>query len=83
MLHEHFLDAWEDWVAQAPRAWKTDRFLLDNSPVAVTVRYGQNQHILVPNGVALERESWRRDHRYGHIKHFTFSIASHIRYVLQ
>ena len=80
-IHERFLDSCDDWVARAPPSWKRDRFLLDNTPVAVTMRYGQNQPILVRNCVAPERQSWKRDHRYDHIKHFTFSIASHVRRV--
>lgn len=78
-VHQSFLDLWLDWVAQAPPSWKRDRFLLDNTPVAITMRYGQNQNILVPTLAASERLTWKRDHRYQHIKHFTFSIATHIR----
>ncbi|KAF8441791.1 hypothetical protein L210DRAFT_3645009 [Boletus edulis BED1] len=80
-VHQRFIDDWEAWVNHAPPAWKADRFLLDNTPVAVTMRYGQNQPILVPNFVAPERQSWKRDHKYDHIKHFTFSIASHISFI--
>ncbi|KAG6371988.1 hypothetical protein JVT61DRAFT_9006 [Boletus reticuloceps] len=82
MVHQSFIDDWVDWVARAPASWKMDQFLLDNTPLAVTMRYGQNQPILVPNQVTPERRSWKRDHRYDHIKHFSFSVASHIGSVL-
>ncbi|KAG6369061.1 hypothetical protein JVT61DRAFT_1888 [Boletus reticuloceps] len=80
-VHERFVDHWDEWVARAPASWKTDRFLLDNMPVAVTMRYGQNQPILIPNQATPERQTWKRDHRYDHIKHFTFSVASHIGFI--
>ncbi|KAF8122097.1 hypothetical protein EV363DRAFT_1405218 [Boletus edulis] len=80
-LHERFIEDWGDWVAQAPAPWKADRFLLNNTPVTVTMRYGQNQPVLVPNCITPERQSWKRDHKYDHIKQFTFSIASHISFL--
>ena len=67
-LHDLFLEEWDDWVDRAPHAWKTDRFLLDNTPVAIALMYGQNQQILHPDMVDVEARNWKRDRSYAHIK---------------
>ena len=82
-LHDLFLEEWDDWVDRAPHAWKTDRFLLDNTPVAIALMYGQNQQILHPDMVDVEARNWKRDRSYAHIKLFRFSIATHIKSVLR
>ncbi|KAH0826434.1 hypothetical protein J3R83DRAFT_5416 [Lanmaoa asiatica] len=80
-LHRHLLDEWIDWVEHVPDTWKTDRFLLNNTPVAVAMMYGQNQQILHPNMAAIEPRNWRRDRDYTHIKLFRISITTHINHM--
>ena len=77
-LHQDFLDVWETWVEGAPASWKRDGFLTDNTPVSITIRYGQNQEILLPNLASTERRNFHRDRDYTFIKSFTFSIATHV-----
>ncbi|KAF8119387.1 hypothetical protein EV363DRAFT_1199073, partial [Boletus edulis] len=81
-LHENILHRWAAWVNDAPRSWKEDGFLVDNSPVAITMRYGQNQPIcssqLDQNVVDRERTTWDHDHDLANIRLMSFSVAHHI-----
>ncbi|KAG1829891.1 hypothetical protein DFJ58DRAFT_848593 [Suillus subalutaceus] len=78
----HILNTgWDDWVAQAPPSWKEDNFLTNNAPVGVTIRYGQNQPLLVHGALDDERRNWDNDRNYTHIRQFTFSLATHISYL--
>ncbi|KAG2063879.1 hypothetical protein BDR04DRAFT_1163227 [Suillus decipiens] len=72
---------WNDWVAQAPPEWKEDSFLANNAPVGVTIRYGQNQALLVHGALDDERRNWDDDRNYTYIRQFTFSLATHISYL--
>jgi hypothetical protein len=69
-------------VDGAPIGWKRDGFLENNSPVGVTIRYGQNQPLLVNGAFDVERANWDNDRDYRHIRQFTFSLATHIRCVI-
>ncbi|KAI5981073.1 hypothetical protein EDD15DRAFT_2380428 [Pisolithus albus] len=81
MLHIAFRNLWKNWVRQAPELWKRDQFLLDNYPVALTMRYGQNQDLRrSSNSTQVERENWNKDHDYEHVMLFSFSLASHINF---
>ncbi|KAG9310706.1 hypothetical protein JVU11DRAFT_9302 [Chiua virens] len=74
---------WDAWVHDAPPSWKQDGFLTQNSPVALTVRYGQNQpvcHSNRPENLQQESNSWERDRDYAHIRTIAFSIAHHITF---
>jgi hypothetical protein len=77
-----FCTKWENWVNNAPNAWKQDGFLDNNSPVGVTIRYGQNQPLLVGGAFDVESTNWNNDRDYKHIRQFTFSLATHIRCVI-
>ncbi|KAG9311945.1 hypothetical protein JVU11DRAFT_8206 [Chiua virens] len=81
ILQDDFLDHWDAWLEEAPDAWKRDGFLTNNSPVAITIRYGQNQEILLPNLASTERRNFHKDRDYSFIKSFTFSIATHIGFI--
>ncbi|KAI5984895.1 hypothetical protein EDD15DRAFT_2201020 [Pisolithus albus] len=77
----NILNLWKNWVRQAPELWKRDQFLLDNYPVALTMRYGQNQDLRrSSNSTQVERENWNKDHDYEHVMLFSFSLASHINF---
>ncbi|KAG2029409.1 hypothetical protein BDR03DRAFT_1018433 [Suillus americanus] len=80
-LHAAFRTKWRNWVRRAPDAWKQDGFLENNSPVGVTIRYGQNQPLLVGGAFDVEAANWDSDRDYKHIKQFTFSLATHISYL--
>ncbi|KAF8432920.1 hypothetical protein L210DRAFT_3650025 [Boletus edulis BED1] len=81
LLHAQLRDSWPAWVQRAPDSWKTDSFLINNSPVALTVRYGQNQPIYSASDDMLRaaiRQSWERDHDLTHVRSLSFSIAHHL-----
>ncbi|KAG6369980.1 hypothetical protein JVT61DRAFT_12616 [Boletus reticuloceps] len=82
-LHRHFRHAWSDWVNNAPQEWKEDGFLVNNTPVAITLHYGQNQMLrqrLDDDSMNQERHNWELDHDYTNILTFTFSLASHVTF---
>ncbi|KAG2737670.1 hypothetical protein P692DRAFT_20883334, partial [Suillus brevipes Sb2] len=80
-LHAAFHTKWRNWVDRAPVAWKQDGFLQNNSPVGVTIRYGQNQPLRVNGAFDVEGTNWENDRDYKHIRQFTFSLATHISYL--
>jgi hypothetical protein len=75
---------WEEWVAEAPRAWKQDGWLLSRAPVGITCRYGQNQPIATATDQAhaLEAKNWHAERAYAHIRYVSVAIATDISYVL-
>ena len=80
-FHTSFVEHWSHWVQRAPASWKQDGFLTQNSLVGITLRYGQNQPMMVPRSEAVESINWGNDRDYRHIRQLTFSLATHIRYV--
>lgn len=79
-LHIIMRDQWDEWVDAAPVSWKRDNFLGSNVPMAITMRYGQNQEIASsPRYEDEEREAWHMDHKYSNIRQCTMSIASLFR----
>ncbi|KAF8833578.1 hypothetical protein BDN67DRAFT_985937, partial [Paxillus ammoniavirescens] len=76
-----FLNNWNAWVDRAPESWREDKFLTGNSPVAITIRYGQDQRLLNANATAQERQNWENDRDYRYIRQFTFSLATNISYI--
>ncbi|KAG6370252.1 hypothetical protein JVT61DRAFT_12196 [Boletus reticuloceps] len=80
-LDEHFKHQWEDWIEHAPDSWKRDRFLTNNTPVAISMKYGQNQQVVRPDMTTIEARNWKRDRDYAHIKLFRFSIATHVNHM--
>jgi hypothetical protein len=67
-------------VDQAPPQWKEDNFLVNNAPVGVTIRYGQNQPLIINGALDVERRNWDNDRNYSYIRQFTFSLATHMRW---
>ncbi|KAI6139653.1 hypothetical protein BKA82DRAFT_34057 [Pisolithus tinctorius] len=80
-LHQGFIDLWHAWVATAPRSWKQDGFLTANAPVTVSLCYGQNQPLMVSQSIDLKHMNWNHDQNYAHIRHISFSLATHISYL--
>ncbi|KAI5995892.1 hypothetical protein EDD15DRAFT_2195367 [Pisolithus albus] len=80
-LHQGFRTSWHAWVAAAPHSWKQDTFLTQNSPVGITLRYGQNQPVMVTRSLDADRLNWDRDRNYSNIRQVSFSLATHISYL--
>ncbi|KIK22156.1 hypothetical protein PISMIDRAFT_11857 [Pisolithus microcarpus 441] len=80
-LHRHLMNSWDRWVNGAPASWKRDGFLTGNSPVGVCMLYGQNQPIAVAAALEEEKRNWERDRNYRHIRHMSFSLATHLSYL--
>lgn len=79
-LDRFIQEEWDGWVQAAPESWKRDGFLTSNVPIAITMRYGQNQEIVSnPDNADEERRVWNQDHVYTHLRQCTFSIASLFR----
>ncbi|KAG9308132.1 hypothetical protein JVU11DRAFT_12486 [Chiua virens] len=82
-LDRHIRAHWDAWVHDAPESWKRDGFLTQNSPVALTVRYGQNQpicHSHRPEHLQEESNAWDRDRDYSHLRLAAFSLAHHLSF---
>ncbi|KAG1758543.1 hypothetical protein EDD22DRAFT_997786 [Suillus occidentalis] len=79
-LNNTIASDWDDWVADAPRAWKLDGWLLSRAPVAITCRYGQNQPIATAtdNTHALEAKNWHAERAYANIRYVSVAIATDI-----
>ena len=84
-LHQAIDEDWEDWVSRAVESdnqgWNNNRFLLENVPITIAVRYGQNQKICHGNEMNLEQEAmhWHRIHDYRHMRQITFTLATHVQ----
>ncbi|KAF8546139.1 hypothetical protein OG21DRAFT_1528025 [Imleria badia] len=61
--------------------WEDILFLKENVPIAISVRYGQNQPVckLPAQNRAEEVEHCHRIHMYTHMRAFTFALATHIQ----
>ncbi|KAG2063361.1 hypothetical protein BDR04DRAFT_1163843 [Suillus decipiens] len=79
-LHHTIASDWDEWVADAPRAWKQDGWLLSRAPVAIACRYGQNQPIATATDQthALEAKNWHAERSYAHIRYLSVAIATDI-----
>jgi hypothetical protein len=73
------VDGYDEWVDGAPDHWKSDRFLLDRSPIVITSRYGQNARIAVRGNEELEAEAWDLERDYSKIAFLTVAIATSIQ----
>lgn len=83
-LHEGITDHWDDWVQEATTSmidgWQDDQFLKDNVPIAIAVRYGQNQPVCrEEDHLVEEARHWQRLHNYRHMRSMTFALATHIK----
>lgn len=81
-LNDKMREDWDSWVRNAPDSWKDDGFIVENVPVALTMRYGQNQKLEIDEARDIERENWDRDRDMEHIRLLAVSIAHHILYDL-
>lgn len=71
------------WVQNAPEQYKTDNFLLNRIPVAVTSLYGQNQPLPVSQEDDVEESAnWSRSRNFNRIRYISFSLATHFESVL-
>ncbi|KAI6038200.1 hypothetical protein EDC04DRAFT_2896706 [Pisolithus marmoratus] len=80
-LHRKIAQEYYRFVANAPDEWKECRFLEDNAPVTISVRYGQNQGICQRGDSEVEAEHWQRLHRYARVRTLTVALATHIQCV--
>lgn len=86
-LHRAIEDHWDDWVQTATTSgiagWNECLFLKENVPIAISVRYGQNQPVckLTVGERNEEADHWHRIHDYTNMRAMTFALATHIQYV--
>jgi len=74
-----FVAKWEQWLDA--RALNTDPFLMTRTPVAVSLRYGQNIAVCTsgnPEERALEAEEWHAQRIWNRLRFFTFALATHV-----
>ena len=82
-LHKSIVDDWHDWVHPATTSgiegWDNNMFLKENVPLAISVRYGQNQCVCQNNSQQDEAEHWNRLHQYSRMRSMTIALATHIQ----
>ena len=78
-MNDLIVKGYDDWVDEAPDAWKVDGFLLQRSPIVVTSRLGQNARIATLGNEAQEAEAWERERDYSKLAFVTFAIATSIK----
>ena len=74
--------SYADWVEDAPEEYKSDCMLTPRLPVAITLRFRQNEELA--SSVKLQQEehdNWDRDWDYTRIRYLTLALATHIQYV--
>jgi hypothetical protein len=74
-LHEG-MKSYDEWVENAPEAYKDDGFLGAHVPIAVSSRYGQNQPLYEDDEPT--RTWWRTHRKMENIKSVCFAIATDI-----
>ena len=85
VLYQAIDEDWDDWVSRAVESdncgWNNSHFLLENVPIMIAVRYGQNQKICHGNDMNLEQEAthWHHIHDYRHMRQITFALATHVQ----
>ena len=75
------LNGYTDFVSHAPADWKKDGFLLNNKPIMVTSRYGQNACIALEDNEDQEANDWNNERDYSKIAYLTFALATSIELV--
>jgi hypothetical protein len=80
-LHTLLLDGYNDFVSNAPADWKKDGFLLNNKPIIITSRYGQNACIALEDNEDQEANDWNLERDYSKIAYLTFALATSIESV--
>ena len=78
-FNDIFIEQWEQWLQDSP--WKTDSFLVSRTPVAVTIRYGQNIPVCIsedPERLAEEASRWDDQRIWIKLRFVTFALATHI-----
>jgi len=80
-LHTLLSEGYDDFVSQAPADWKKDGFLLNNKPIMITSRYGQNASIALEDNQDQEANDWNSERDYSKIAFLTFALATSIELV--
>ena len=57
LMDKQIQEHWEEWVADAPRAWHADGWLNTHQPISVTCKFGQDQLIGEPEQAA----AWQQE----------------------
>jgi hypothetical protein len=70
---------YDEWVADAPAAWKLDGFLKNNSPIIVTSRFGQNARVAVPGNEEEEANAWQLERDHSKLAFITIALATSIK----
>jgi hypothetical protein len=67
-------------VDNSPDEYKADNFLIDNLPLVITSRYGQNQHLsLAQDDEDEDAENWKKDRDFTRIRYIFLAIATQLR----
>lgn len=75
---------YDDWVSEAPDAWKADGWLQENRPISISTCHGQNQKTCSDDPIQKERQilAWEEELHWEKIHCVRFSLASEIGYVM-
>lgn len=73
------VDQYETIVDKAPVSWKDDGFLIDNVPVGITCRYGQDARVCVSR--VAEVVTFEKEHCWEHVHSLDVALATDIRLV--
>ncbi len=74
-LNKNIGESWNMWVQSAPQSWKDDAFITDNSPIAITSRYGQDELLGTGGQVA---DEWQTERCFENIRYVNFAIATDV-----
>ncbi|KIN99500.1 hypothetical protein M404DRAFT_10368 [Pisolithus tinctorius Marx 270] len=80
-LSRRMREDFHDFMANVPDEWLEDRYMVDNVPITIALRYGQNQEICRDGQLEEEAAHWHRLHRYHHVRTMTVALATHIQCV--
>jgi hypothetical protein len=71
------------WIDAAPTSYRSDRFLMQRTPIFIMSWYGQNQDIGMAFAEAQEDvENWEQDQDFRWIRFITIVIATHLRWMI-
>lgn len=79
LLHEHFAYWWDSYIEQVPQTWLVDKFFVNNVPIIISCRYGQNERVGVTGTMHRELQQWAEARTWNKIRQVTVSIATEIR----
>jgi hypothetical protein len=81
-FNEQLVSSWDTIVNDAPEDWKADGFLLENAPVGITCRYGQDALIGALGRRAAEGEEFEKERHWKDVRTCSIALATDIRYPL-